>query len=98
MITGHVLGGTLCLPTGELYENLEFLCSGSNFHSQFTALTTLAPLAAVEDSIEGGHYRSSWQLLVPLATVLEAAFLRFKVLTPEQSAVNGKLNKVQLRG
>lgn len=58
MVTGHVrMEAPSSLPTGELLVRT----SGSyarapNFHSQFTALTTLAPLAAVEDSIEGGHY------------------------------------------
>ena len=52
MTIAHVLGGSLAAPDGVVYHNDGYLCSGANFHSQVTAITTLGCVAAVESQIE----------------------------------------------
>ena len=58
MLTSHIIGGSIWLPDGNLFQNLDYLASGANFHSQLTALTTLGSVAAVESGIENDESRS----------------------------------------
>lgn len=58
MLQGHILGGTLSLPDGHLYAAGDYLSSGANFHSQYTAVSTLGAVAAVECAIEQKAGRS----------------------------------------
>ena len=46
------------MPDGVIYHNDGYLCSGANYHSQITAITTLGSVAAVESQVEENDQRS----------------------------------------